>query len=86
MTLTLCAGVFLLGLLSDYLVGRWEAEGPLFQILHIAIPNFQFFWLGDALTQGLSIPGRQVALAASYAVVYAMAVLSFGVACSRPAK
>ena len=80
MTLTLCAGVFLLGLLSDYLVGRWEAEGPLFQILHIAIPNFQFFWLGDALTQGLSIPGRQVALAASYAVVYAMAVLSFGVA------
>ncbi|MGD8450347.1 MAG: hypothetical protein PVJ57_00885 [Phycisphaerae bacterium] len=79
LTLTACAGVFILGLHSDYLFGRFVTEGPLYQILYAAIPNFQFFWLGDPLTQELLIPGMQVAFVAGYAALYALAVLAIGV-------
>jgi len=77
MTLLGCAGVFLLGLLSDYYLGRAAASGQglLYDLLYAAVPNFQCFWLGDPLTQELTIPFRQVALAAGYAGIYAGAVL-----------
>ena len=79
MTLMLCAGIFMLGLLSDYYIGQRVSEGPLYQILYAAVPNFQFFWLGDPLTQELIVPGRQVALVAGYAGLYSLAVLALGV-------
>ena len=44
------------------------------------MPNFQFFWLGDPITQGQLIPGAHVALTAAYAGLYALAVLSLGIA------
>jgi len=78
--LTLCAGIFVLGLHSDYLFGRAVAQGPLFRLLYASVPNFQFFWLGDPLTQEILVPGRQVAYAAGYAGLYALAVLAFGTA------
>ncbi len=82
MTLMLCAGVFLLGLLSDYYLGGAARTQPglLFQVLYKIVPNFQFFWVGDPLTEEIIIPGKQVALAAGYAGVYSLAVLSAGVA------
>ncbi len=44
------------------------------------MPNFQFFWAGDALTQERLIPAAQVARVAGYAVLYSLGVLSLGVA------
>jgi len=79
LTLTACFGIFLLGLQSDYLFGRELDQGPLFQVLYAVVPNFQFFWLGDPLTQELTIQASHVGLAAGYAGIYALAVLAFGV-------
>ncbi|MBU0640549.1 MAG: hypothetical protein KKB50_16930 [Planctomycetes bacterium] len=78
-TLLLCAGVFLIGLLSDYYVGRHAEDALLYQVLYAVLPNFQFFWGGDALTQDLIIPGLHVARLAGYAGLYALAVLSLAV-------
>lgn len=83
MTLLMCAGVYVIGLLSDYYLGRpaQEAGAPwLYKVLYAVAPNFQFFWAGDALAQELTIPGAQVAQVAIYAALYSLAVLSFGVA------
>ncbi|NLG43865.1 MAG: ABC transporter permease subunit [Phycisphaerae bacterium] len=80
-TLMFCAAIFLLGLLSDYYFGgpALEGRGPLYSLLYAAVPNFQYFWLGDPITQQLTIPGRQVAAVAGYASLYALAVLALGV-------
>jgi ABC-2 type transport system permease protein len=80
-TLVLCTGIFMLGLLSDYYFGGPHAQQTLVGgILYRALPNFQFFWLGDAITQQLSIPAAHVARVAAYAVLYTVAVLSAGIA------
>jgi len=83
-TLILCCGVFLLGLLSDYYFGLHTDQGPLYNLAYRALPNFQFFWIGDALTQGVKLDpatmARHVLSVAAYAGIYTLAILSFGVA------
>lgn len=44
-----------------------------------AIPNMQYFWVLDAITQARRIPPTYVGTAAVYAVVQIIAALSFGV-------
>ena len=82
MTLIFCAGIFVLGLLSDHYLGRpaRAGEGPLYDILYAAVPNFQYFWLGDPITQEKTIPGSHVALVAGYAGMYSLAILGLGTA------
>jgi ABC-2 type transport system permease protein len=82
MTLLFCAGIYVLGLLSDYYFGRAAAEGRawFYKVLYAAVPNFQFFWAGDALSQEHLIPVAQVAQVAAYAALYSFAVLALGMA------
>ena len=81
-TLLLCAGVYLVGLLSDHYLGRPAGAGTawFYQVLYAAVPNFQFFWAGDALTQERIIPAVQVARVATYSGLYSLGVLGLGVA------
>jgi len=80
-TLLLSAGVFMLGLLSDYYFGNPQAQSTLVgRLAYSVLPNFQFFWLGDALTQELPIPAAHVARVAGYALLWTLAVLGLGVA------
>lgn len=80
MTLTLCAGVFLLGLLADYYVGSRSSDGLPYAMLAAVAPNFQFFWLGDALTQEMPVEFSHVLRVGGYALTYIAAVLAIGVA------
>jgi ABC-type transport system involved in multi-copper enzyme maturation permease subunit len=80
MTLTICAGVFLLGLLSDYYFGPGRNSGLLVELLYAAVPNFQYFWFADALTQENPISGGHLANVAAYAGMYILATLSVGIA------
>ena len=49
-TLAICSGFFLLGLMSDYLFGRRAEAGSWWaSMLYTLIPNWQLFWLADAL-------------------------------------
>ncbi len=80
-TLILCSGIFMLGLLSDYYFGGSQAQNTLIgQICYRVLPNFQFFWLGDAITQQLGIRPEHFLRVAAYAVLYTAGILSFGAA------
>ena len=81
-TLLLCGGVYVIGLLSDHYLGLPAQEGGawFYRFLYSLVPNFQFFWTGDALTQNQLIPVGQVVQVTAYAGLYALGVLGLGVA------
>jgi len=67
-------------LMSDYFFGRTAQHGaPLASILYSIIPNWQLFWLADAIDTGKStFHWGYVAKALGYAVCYAGAALLAG--------
>jgi len=83
-TLAICSGLFLLGLMSQYLfsekahAGSWWAS-----VLYTVTPNWQLFWLADALDTGKSLyywgyVGKAFAYAACYVgAALAVAVILF---------
>jgi ABC-2 type transport system permease protein len=80
-TLAICSGLFLLGLMSDYMVGRHTQEGPwwmaaIYNVIYTIIPNWQLFWLADALENQKAIPWSYVGQAAGYVVGYLGASLA----------
>ncbi|MEW6301976.1 MAG: hypothetical protein AB1705_00800 [Verrucomicrobiota bacterium] len=75
-TLAICTGLFLLGLMSDYLFGRFAQTSWISSVLYTLIPNWQLFWLADALEQGKHIPWSYVAKAFGYVVGYLGASLA----------
>lgn len=76
-TLAICSALFLLGLMSDYLIGRRAESGSfLAQCLYAVVPNWQLFWLADALEGQKTIPWSYVGRAFGYAAAYIGAVLA----------
>jgi hypothetical protein len=81
-TLAICSAIFLVGLMSDYFfgiraqAGNWWASTP-----YSIIPNWQLFWLADAIETGKStFQWAYVGKAFAYAVCYAGAALAVGTA------
>lgn len=79
-TLVACGSVFLLGLLSSYYFGRFADQDAIRGFVYHLLPNFQFFWFGDAITLDVKISFEHVVRVAAYAGLYTMAILSAGVA------
>ena len=81
-TLAVCSAFFLIGLMSDYLFGQRAAAGNWWaSTLYTVIPNWQLFWLADALDMGKStFHWHYVAKAFAYTVGYAGAALAVGTA------
>jgi ABC-2 type transport system permease protein len=85
-TLAVCSAFFLIGLMSDYLYslagGKIDGGGPWWaSTLYTVIPNWQLFWLADALDMGKStFHWDYVAKAFGYTVGYAGAALAIGTA------
>ncbi|HTR42691.1 MAG TPA: ABC transporter permease subunit [Pseudomonadales bacterium] len=81
-TLAICSAIFLLGLMSDYFFGRPAAEGQWWaSTLYSVIPNWQLFWLADAIETGKdTFQWAYVGKALAYAVFYAGAALAAGAA------
>lgn len=82
-TLSICSVIFLVGLMTDYLFGRVAAGNPLAAILYGLLPNWQHFWMTDALTGEGYIPWAYVGRAAMYAGCYLVGVLSWGILAFR---
>jgi len=80
MTLMVCFGVFILGLISDYMLGRFAETSLISDIFYRIIPNVQLFYPADAITQGRPIPGMYVAWVTGYTALFIAAVLSLAVA------
>jgi hypothetical protein len=80
-TLTICSALFLVGLMSDYLFGRPAERGVWWgSVLYTLIPNWQNFWLADALDSGRStFHWGYVGKAFAYLVCYVGAALAVAV-------
>ncbi len=71
--LGVCSCIFFLGLISNYLFARdtgSEVLNFLGAIAYAVFPNWQYFWLADALAVNRAIPGSYVGWAALYVVIY----------------
>lgn len=68
--LSVCSGFFLIGLMSDYLLAARAAESLWAKVLYYILPNWQHFWMADALTAGGTIPWIYVAQTAVYALAW----------------
>jgi hypothetical protein len=85
-TLAICSAVFLLGLMSDYFYmkmgGKSDGSGPWWaSALYTIVPNWQLFWLADALDMGKStFQWGYVAKAFVYVIGYAGAALAVATA------
>jgi ABC-2 type transport system permease protein len=94
-TLSVCLGIFLLGLISDYVFGRlanvpaWTKVGPLVvpNLVHLGatigrflVPNLQVFWVSDAIYTGSQVPLAYLFISGSYAICYTAAILALAVA------
>ncbi|HEU6449538.1 MAG TPA: hypothetical protein VFV23_13980 [Verrucomicrobiae bacterium] len=81
-TLAICSAIFLLGLMSDYFFGTRAKHGEWWaSTLYSIVPNWQLFWLADAIDTGKStFQWNYVGKAFAYAICYAGAALAAGAA------
>jgi ABC-type transport system involved in multi-copper enzyme maturation permease subunit len=81
-TLAICSAIFLIGLMSDYFFGRRAEHGEWWaSALYSIVPNWQLFWLADAIETGKStFQWAYVGKAFAYAICYAGAALAAGAA------
>lgn len=80
LTLTFCVGFFLLGLISDWVFGRFSGQHLWAKIGGVLTPNLQVFWVSDAIYETGVIPLKYLYLALIYAVLYTAGILSIAVA------
>jgi ABC-type transport system involved in multi-copper enzyme maturation permease subunit len=81
-TLAVCSAVFLVGLMSDYLFGLPAEKGSWWaSALYSLVPNWQLFWLADALETGKStFQWTYVGKAFGYMIFYTGAAVAMAVA------
>jgi len=79
-TLSACLGLFLLGLISDYVFGRFAQTQLWAKIGRFLVPNLQVFWISDAIYEGSAVPAKYVIIGASYALCYTIAILFIAIA------
>ncbi len=80
LTLTFCVGVFLLGLISDWIFGRFADTFLWAKIGYTLVPNLQVFWASDAIYGSGTIPAKYLLLGGIYTILYTSGILSFAVA------
>lgn len=68
--LMICLAVFLVGLVSQYFLYNWFGTSAVADILGALIPNWQYFWMADALTNSAQIPASYVLWAYLYVIFY----------------
>src|SRR5579872_3293526 len=75
-TMSICSGVFLLGLMSDYFWGTRAKAGAWWaSVLYAITPNLQLFWMGDVLNGTQPISAEYIGKALGYAAAYIGAIL-----------
>lgn len=93
-TLTCCVGVFLLGLISDWVFGRFAVRGlndPAFDMLDkigivlakigtVIVPNLQIYWVSDAIYETGIVPAPYLLIALGYTALYAAGILALSIA------
>jgi len=79
-TLVICSAFFLIGLMSDFIylkLGGAASGGPWYaELLYAVLPNWQQFWMADALAAEKTIPLRYIGPAFGYMLAYVGAALA----------
>ena len=78
-TLAICTVIFLVGLMTDYLLGRAAESNQFAALAYNLIPNWQHFWLADAVTGDGTIPWWYVGRVGIYATFYLLGSLTLGI-------
>ena len=78
-TLLVCVGVFLVGLVGEDFLSLVAAGRAWLRPLAAVVPNLQFFWPADALTQGSPITLGYLGAVTLYAACLVGAVMSLAV-------
>ncbi|MGB8226721.1 MAG: ABC transporter permease subunit [Sedimentisphaerales bacterium] len=80
-TLSLCIGLFLLGLVSDYVFGRFAESHLWAKIGKIIIPSLQVFWISDAIyEQNSKVTIDYIASCGIYGLLYTTAFVLIAIA------
>jgi len=79
-TLSVCIGIFLLGLISNYVFGRFAEAHLSAKICYFLVPNVQVFWISDAIYEEQPVPFKYVVIGVFYAFSYTTAILALAVA------
>ena len=79
-TLSACVGLFLLGLTSDYIFGRFATTHLWARIGRSLVPNLQVFWISDAIYEGSVVPMKYMLVSGMYAACYITAILALAIA------
>lgn len=73
-TMCLCSILFFLGLMSSHIFLRNDEVSPLIKFIcdagYAIVPNWQFFWLADAIAVGRTIPLAYVINGCIYGAIY----------------
>ncbi len=80
MTLMICLGVFLMGLMSQNILGTWANDYWWADVIYRVTPNLQFLWPADAISQEHDFTGTYVLLATSYSALMILSMLGLAVA------
>ena len=83
MTLLVCTGVLMVGIVADYAFGQHAETSRLAALAYTFIPNIGPFWVIDGLVAAVeetSVPLRYVGYVTGYAVLEIVAVLALAVA------
>jgi ABC-type transport system involved in multi-copper enzyme maturation permease subunit len=79
--LAICSALFMLGLVSDYFWGTRSKAGSWWaSALYTVTPNWQLFWVADALDEKNQIPLAYLGKALGYACAYIGAILALALA------
>jgi hypothetical protein len=80
-TLSCCIGLFLLGLISDYVFGRLADAHIWAKVGKMVIPSLQVFWITDAIyEEGVKVTFNYILSCGMYGVIYSGAFLCLAVA------
>lgn len=79
-TLSVCIGIFLIGLVSDYAFHDAAQTHLWAKIGRYLIPNLQIFWISDAIYEGSQVTLKYIIASASYAICYIGAILALAIA------
>lgn len=79
-TLSACVGIFLLGLVSDWVFGQLAESHLWAKVCYFIVPNLQVFWISDAIYEGSSVPAKYILISAAYALCYTAGILAIAVA------
>ena len=79
LTLVCCTSAFLIGLIHDWLFAR-HADALWAKIGAVLVPNFQVFWISDAIYEGSAVPTAYLLMGVTYAALYTTAILLLAIA------